>query len=108
MPNYLVRIRSNGEAVGLFAVEDLEDLVFWVDEVTDPADCEYAEIGSGSVIWEGAAMRVPAPEHDWDNESRPVVEVIGKHSLGGSWMSALVGGDLEFFPCVDDAPANDA
>lgn len=110
MPNYLVRLRDGGEAVGIFAVQALDELLFWVDEVTEPAACEYAEIGSGSVIYEGAAESVPLPDHDWDSEPRSPLDVIGQHSLGGHWLRALISGDAEFFPCIEDAesPANDA
>lgn len=101
MPNFLVRLRENHEAVGFFAVEDLEDLAYWVDECTDVADCEYAEIGSGSIIWEGAARSVPDPDHDWDAEQRPVLDVIGKHELGGTWGMALFDGDLVFKPLTN-------
>ena len=106
MPNYIVRRRENRVAIGLFAVADLEDLIFWVEEVTDPSICEYAEIGSGSILWE-AARRIPAPEHDWDNEHRPMLDVVGRHSLGGHWMNALISDELGFIPCIADAPAND-
>lgn len=109
MPNFLVRLRENGEAVGIFAVEDLDELMFWVDECTDPADCEYARIGSGSVIWEGAARRVPDPDHDWDREARPMLDVVGAHDLGGLWANALFADELEFTPCVEgwEIPANE-
>lgn len=102
MPNFLVRMIENHEAVGFFAVEDLDDLLFWVDEVTDPAGCEYAEIGSGSVIWNDAARRVPDPDHDWDKESRPMIDAIGQHDLGGMWPSALFSEGLVFTPCCEE------
>ncbi|MBJ7410140.1 MAG: hypothetical protein JHD15_07200 [Phenylobacterium sp.] len=98
MPNFLVRLRENHEAVGFFAVEDLEELAFWVDEVCDPSVCEFAEIGSGSIIWEGKARRVPDPDHDWDRETRPMLDIVGEHDLGGTWANALFDDDLEFTP----------
>lgn len=109
MPNFLVRLRENREAVGIFAVEDLDELMFWVDECTDPANCEYARIGSGSIIWEGAARQVPDPEYDWDIEPGPMLDIVGKHDLGGMWPQALFADDLVFTPCVDlrDIVAND-
>jgi hypothetical protein len=103
MPSYLVRIRENREGVGFFAVEDLDDLLVCVDEVLDPATCEYAEIGSGSVVWEGGAMRVPAPDFDWDNERRSMLVIVGTPSLGGNWVNALMSNDLKFTPFVGDA-----
>lgn len=111
MPNFLVRVIENQEAVGFFAVEDLDELAILVDEVTDPSICEYAEIGSGSVIWEGAARKVPDPDHDWDNESRPMLDAIGQHDLGGTWGQAIFDADLVFTPCCESgltAAANDA
>lgn len=101
MPNFLVRLRENHEAVGFFAVEDLEELAFWVDEVSDPSVCEYAEIGSGSVIWEGKARKVPDPAHDWDSEKLSLLNAIGKHELGGEWGMALFDEDLVFEPFHD-------
>ena len=111
MPNFLVRMIENHEAVGIFAVDDIDDLVFWVDECTDPALCEYAEIGSGSIIWEGAARKVPDPDHDWDRERKPMLDVIGKHKLGGMWASAMFSDNLIFTPLFEEAlttAANDA
>ena len=112
MLNYLVRVRGDREAVGFFAVENLDDLAYWVDEVCDPSICEYAEIVSGSVIWRDAARKVPVPDHDWDREKRPVLNVIGKHDLGGMWAMAIHDDDLEFTPLdgllmLMPAPANE-
>jgi hypothetical protein len=103
MPNYLVRMRGSGEALGLFAVRDHDDLLLLVDEVVDPPLCEYAEIGSGSVVWEGRVMRLPAPGYDWDNERRPMLDAVGAHSLGGNWINALTSDTLQFKPCVADS-----
>lgn len=113
MPNFLVRLRDNHEAVGFFAVEDLDDLAFWVDEVTDPSICEYAQIGSGSVIWEGKARKVPDPDHDWDAEKRSLLSAVGRHDLGGMWGMALFDEKLEFtpldgLPMLMPRPANEA
>jgi len=97
-------MRDGGEAVGFFAVEDVEDLIFWVDEVTDPADCEYAEIGSGSIIWEGRAASLPLQfAEDGDEESSlSALAQIGPHDLGGTWTSALFSDELEYEPLVSD------
>lgn len=113
MPNFLVRLRATHEAVGFFAVEDLEELPYWVDEVCDPSACEYAEIGSGSIIWEGKARKVPDPDHDWDRESRSMLTVIGRHDLGGMWADAVFDERLEFTPLdglmlLMPRPANEA
>lgn len=103
MPNYLVRLRENHEAVGFFAVQDLAELLYWIDEITEVAACEYAEIGSGSVIFPDAgAMKVPASDHDWDGEERGLLDVMGPHDLGGNWPNALFDEDLQFTPCLPE------
>ena len=111
MPNYLVRIRENREAVGIFAVRDLDDLFYWIDEVTDVADCEFAEIGSGSIIWEDRAKAIPVDLDDMpdDNDPTPILDSIGEHALGGMWFNGLTQTELEFTPCVEvaDIAANE-
>lgn len=110
MPNYLVRVRDSHEIVGIFGVPDSEELLFWIDEVCDPSDCEWAEIGAGSVIYPGeGAMKIPAHEHDWEHEKRPPLVALGAHDLGGFWMAALIDEDLEWTPCIEEwqYPAND-
>lgn len=111
MPNFFVRTIEGHEAVGFFAVEDFDDLLHWIDECTDPSVCEYAEIRSGSIIWPGAAMKVPNPDYDWDREKRSLLAAVGKYDLGGYWGDALFDENLVFTPCFEDAltsAANDA
>ncbi|MCR5874381.1 hypothetical protein LRS10_09520 [Phenylobacterium sp. J426] len=111
MPNFLVRIIDSKEAVGIFAVSDIDDLFYWIDEVTDVSACEFAEIGSGSIIWEGPAKAIPVDldEMPDDNDPTPVLDSIGEHALGGMWFNGLTQTDLEFTPCADvaDIAAND-
>lgn len=58
MNAYLVRLIENKELVGIFCCERAE-LDWLVDECTEPDACEFASIGSGGIMWEGRAPRVP-------------------------------------------------
>ncbi|MEW5685676.1 MAG: hypothetical protein AB1942_12220 [Pseudomonadota bacterium] len=110
MPNYLVRLRDGHWIVGIFGVEDVDDLEFWVDEVCDPALCEWVEIGSGSVIYpHGGAMAVPAPDHEWDDDQVPVLTALGEYDIGGLWLNALFADSLDFTPFAEpwEVGAND-
>ncbi|PZQ62623.1 MAG: hypothetical protein DI570_09985 [Phenylobacterium zucineum] len=110
MPNYLVRLRDSHEIVGIFAVPDYDELLFWIDEVCDPADCEWAPIGSGSIIYpDGGAAKIPLDADETEHDPRPPLVALGDHDLGGFWMAALIDEDLRWEPCVEDwqFPAND-
>ena len=109
MASFLVRDRDSRRAVGLFAAEDLEDLVCLVSEVADPAACEFALIGSGAIVWNDASIRVPDPNQDWARPGRSPLDVVGPHGLGGAWAFALFDDTLGFMPCVAEATtaAND-
>lgn len=109
MPTYFVRLIHNREAVGLFSAEDEEQLADVVDELTDPSDCEYAELDEpGGILWGRGAKPLPLI-HDWDHEKRSPFDVVGAYFLSEAWFGALTDEDLKFVPIFDqrDIPAND-
>jgi hypothetical protein len=52
MKLYAVRIIEERWPVGFFWVRDLEQLIFCVDDICQPADCEYKPIHQvGGIVW---------------------------------------------------------
>lgn len=109
MPCYLVRMIDNQEAVGVFVADDFDELIYVVDEVTDPSLCEYAEINNGGIMWpKGGARAVPVTGVDWEADVPPILELIGKTELTERWAIALIDDELEFLPIALCEPiAND-
>lgn len=51
---YVVRMICDQQAVGIFYAASLNDLIAWVDTVTEPGFCEYMEVTeSGGFVWTG-------------------------------------------------------
>ena len=59
MPAYLVRLIDTRDLVGFYFADDAADLVTIIDECTEVADCEYAELPDGGITWESPAISVP-------------------------------------------------
>lgn len=71
MSAYLVRLKKNAELVGLFVSPTADMLWEFVDECTDPYECEFLKLPAGGVYLASAgAPRVPTrieyPEDDQD------------------------------------------
>lgn len=105
MPCYLVRLIDDQEAVGLFSAEDMDTLFDLIDEVTDPALCECAEISDGGMIWpSGGARSIPIPlgDNDEDREDPPNVPTdVGPVTLTEGWLLAFYDKNLEFVAFAD-------
>lgn len=63
---YLARLIQNKEVVGLFAAENMRDLFWAIDEVTNPYECEWIEAPSGA----GVCFHNPnePSTDDWDED----------------------------------------
>ena len=75
-------VRTKGAphiAVGIF-VCPVSMLGEFVDECTPPDDCEYAQIGYGSVLFEGR-QETPIPE-DWEQSDEPDGAYLGELWMG--------------------------
>jgi hypothetical protein len=101
MATFIVRVRDSREAIGVFAADDLDELCYLVDEVTDAPDCEYAEIENGGVIWPRKAGPLPVSAA-WEKGQPPILQLIGTPEVTEAWFSALTAKDLEFEPLVAD------
>lgn len=99
MATFIVRVRDNREAVGIFSAEDLDELLDLVDEVTDAPNCEYAEIESGGVVWLRKAAALPLSV-DWEEAQPPVLQLIGAPEVTEAWFFALNDDDLDYEPLV--------
>ena len=91
MPAYLVRLIDSRDLVGFYFAEEATDLATIVDECTEVADCEYAELPDGGITWGSPAIAVPI-EIDKDDptniEDFPRIPWSGA-SLSESWWSVL-------------------
>lgn len=98
------------EAVGLYAVDSLEELQDVVDEITDPSECEFAEVSNGGIAWPkpGAAI-VPFAFDCPDDEHPDLPAAIGETSLTEGWLRALIDDEAEFLPLgrLGEVGAND-
>lgn len=98
MATYLVRLKDTAETVGLFSAEDEDELSILIDELTDPSDCEYAEMPSGGITWPRHGVPFPIAGMNWEEEGRDPLSVIGTFSVTERWFFDLTGADLEFGP----------
>ncbi|MGX1354549.1 hypothetical protein AB7M49_008174 [Bradyrhizobium elkanii] len=116
MPTYLVRTIKDHDLVGIFVAPNVTDLAFLIDEVLDPARCEYQRLPSGGIVWDSRAAKVPIEmsedeEDDPDNEElipwaeARSTEIWANHLYGGQGRWTKVGVTLEDLYGVDpDAP----
>ena len=83
MPAYLVSLIDTRDLVGFYFADEAADLVTIIDEGTEPADCEYAKLPDGGIIWECPAISVPV-EIDRDDP------FDGEDILGLPWSGAAL------------------
>ncbi|KRR06820.1 hypothetical protein [Bradyrhizobium valentinum] len=107
MPAYLVRLIDTRDLVGFYFAAEPDALVTIIDECTEAADCEYAELPDGGISWESPAISVPIgidKEDPNDIEDTPEVPWSGA-SLSESWWSVLYGyTDDQWTPFFPDRP----
>lgn len=103
MPSYIVRVRDSHEAIGIYSADDEDELRYFVDEITDIADCEFAQIRNGGVTWPaGGARKLPLTEVDWDRPQEPPLTIVGRPELNETWFLDLTDEKLVFQPLVSD------
>lgn len=115
MPTYLVRTIKKHDLVGIFVAPNVADLAWLIDEVLDPAACEYQRLPPGGIIWEEPAVTIPIEmgEEEEDEEDEVLVpwagaratEIWANHLYGGSGKWTKVGVTLEDLYGIDpEAP----
>jgi hypothetical protein len=70
---HVVRLASDQQLVGVFLAQFVDDLVEQIDEITDPAECEYCVIPTFGILWTSKTFPVPyvdrgdddAFNHEW-------------------------------------------
>ena len=63
MKTCLVRVQDTHIGVGLFWFETEKELSWMIDQITDPAECEYRLITGGGVFFDD----IPLPNPDDDD-----------------------------------------
>jgi hypothetical protein len=108
MPAYLVRTIDEHDLVGFFVAEEMENLMIAVDECLDPADCEYAELPAGGIMWTSPAIAVPVESGEDENGEDEIPDIPwAKANLTDLWWNVVYGSDdewTEFFPGTPRKP----
>lgn len=101
MPMYVVRLSSAsedrpdlvGQLVGFFYAPDAPRLSAMVDEVVDPADCEYCSLQHGGIVWHGEAPDADGLGIFTDEETTKAdLKDGGEISLSEQWLFKFVDG----------------
>src|SRR5690242_2747420 len=107
MPAYMVRVEGTRDIVGFFFAETMEDLLYAVDECTEPDGCEYVEMPVGGIMWTSLAIPVPIDHRSDDPEDDDPEQELEKlpwarAELSEGWWSVVYGYTDEqwipFFP----------
>lgn len=106
MKPYLVRLKPDQnnprEIVGFFVSPSLNHLADLIDECCPPEDCEYRELGPGSIFWgRFTNSSVPrAKEPDWESVPDGWSVIPSDPTLSQDWD--------DVFRAPDDLAADDA
>lgn len=110
MPIYIVRRTETHGLLGIFAVGELSDLGRHIGDCASPAECQYAEIDSGGVLWaKPGGRKIPAgqdgaePEIDEaeDQEDLDPLQLLRGASLTESWQEAFYEDQHDWRPVPD-------
>lgn len=98
MSVFIVRRASTKGLIGIFAVSQLSDLASHIGDCAAPAECEYAEIDSGGIIWPAVGGRkIPAEvggeqaqiDEAEDQEDPDPMKFLAGAVLSYSWQEAF-------------------
>ena len=85
MKTCLVRVKDTHVGVGLFWFKTEDELSWMIDQITDPAGCEYRIIGGGGVFFDDIPLPNP-PDGDTLSDSRGYTEdLIHELVADGTW-----------------------
>ena len=85
MKTCLVRVKDTHVGVGLFWFKTEDELSWMIDQITDPAGCEYRIIGGGGVFFDDLSLPNP-PDDDTLSDSRGYTEdLIHELVADGTW-----------------------
>ena len=85
MKTCLVRVKDTHVGVGLFWFKTEDELSWMIDQITDPAGCEYRIIGGGGVFFDDIPLPNPS-DYDTLSDSRGYTEdLIHELVADGTW-----------------------
>jgi hypothetical protein len=87
MRAYLVRLRDDHQLVGVFTCE-LGYLAWFVDECSDPPDCEYTPLPQGGIYWSDRAQTVPIQT---DTDTGEYTGQTSEHEFTEEWNAVMCG-----------------
>lgn len=82
MKMYVVRMKENHSLAGIFYADSPARVAYLIDQLTDPNDCEYAELPVGGLLFPGDTATVKTFfESDENRETTFVSEEWKMHEL---------------------------
>jgi hypothetical protein len=101
---FAVRGIGDNEAVGFFWVNDMQELWFMIDEITDPGTCEFCEVNEpAAVTWAGDAPAMGIQRKDVEDEINDRDAFAREASFDYALGDALYGEIIKGWIKVPDA-----
>jgi hypothetical protein len=83
---YFIRDSDTRQAVGIFWASTLEELCKLIDEIRDPNECEFMELGPGGIEFRGDQVpSVPAPDQPETAQQMSADLFTGACPADGLW-----------------------